>query len=77
MIDSCMSKHTADSQEITAAWTMNMETAMAVRLHIETAMFVSRHIEKAYASTHLHGSMALMYWKNEVAWGLSIMILEA
>ena len=24
-------------------------------------------IEKAYAFTHLHGSMALMYWKNEVA----------
>ena len=35
--------------------------------HIEIAMFVSRHIEKTYACTHLHGSMVLMYGKNEVA----------
>ena len=55
MFDSCVNKHAADSQAITAAWTMNMDAVMSV----------SRHIEKAYACTHLHGSMVLMYGKND------------
>ena len=57
MIDSCVSKHAADSQAITAAWTMNMDAVT----------IVSRHTEKAYAFPYLHASVALMCWHNEVA----------
>ena len=38
MIDTCVSKHTADSQEITAAWTMNIQSAMTWSL---TCLWVS------------------------------------